>query len=218
MKVRRPFNQIVPLAVDLVSHFESQGLIVEVGGSFRRQAKMVGDLDIVVQVDSLSKIVLPDIYFERLGEQASHGTVDLDGQSLGVDIWCATPKQWGAFLWYITGSKELNVLMRQKAKAQGLKLSQFGLFCDDTQIDDGTERGVADALGFDWLEPTDRQKFVRQQLIADAIYQVASSSSDKTYCVTVTGSSWSCSCPHNTYRKVECKHIKQILHTSSVAA
>jgi DNA polymerase (family 10) len=219
MKLRRAWGEVAPVASDLVAHFESQGLLVEVGGSFRRQATTVGDLDIVVQANSLSDVVLPEqVFFERLGEQASHGIIALNGDALGVDIWCATPSQWGAFLWYITGSKELNVLMRQKAKAQGLKLSQFGLFCDDTQIDDGTERGVADALGFDWLEPTDRQKFVRQQLIADAIYQVASSSSDKTYCVTVTGSSWSCSCPHNTYRKVECKHIKQILHTSSVAA
>ena len=113
MKVRRAWSDIQPIAVDLVTHFEAQGLVCEVGGSFRRQAKMVGDLDIVVQADSLSEIVLPDIYFERLGEQASHGIVDLNGEPLGVDIWCATPSQWGAFLWYITGSKELNVIMGQ---------------------------------------------------------------------------------------------------------
>ncbi len=216
MKVRRAWTDVQPVAADLVAHFEAHGLTVEVGGSFRRQAKMVGDLDIVVQAKSLSEIVLPDIYFERLGEQASHGIVDVGGQSLSVDIWCATPSQWGAFLWFITGSKELNVIMRQKAKAQGLKLSQFGLFDGRVQIDDGTERGVADALGFGWIAPTDRQKFVK--VAPDQVFEVASSSGDGFYSVSLTGSQWSCSCPHNTFRKVECKHIKEIRTASVLAA
>lgn len=216
MKVRRAWSDIQPIAVDLVTHFEAQDLVCEVGGSFRRQAQMVGDLDIVVQADSLSEIVLPDIYFERLGEQASHGIVDLNGEPLGVDIWCATPSQWGAFLWYITGSKELNVIMRQKAKAKGLKLSQFGLFDGAIQVDDGTEIGVASALGMDWIEPIDRQKFVK--VLPDKVFEVASSSGDNFYSVSVTGSQWSCSCPHNTFRKVECKHIKEVRTVKTLAA
>ncbi len=216
MKVRRAWGEVQPVAADLVACFQAQGLVCEVGGSFRRQAQMVGDLDIVVQADSLSDIVLPDIYFERLGEQASHGTVDLGGQSLGVDIWCAKPNQWGAFLWYITGSKELNVIMRQKAKAQGLKLSQFGLFNGEVQIDDGSEHSVSDALGMDWIEPTDRQKFVK--VLPDQVFEVASSSGDNFYLVSLTGSQWSCSCPHNTFRKVECKHIKEVRTVKTLAA
>ena len=216
MKVRRAWAEVQSVAADLVAHFEAQSLVCEVGGSFRRQAQMVGDLDIVVQADSLSEIVLPDIYFERLGEQASHGTVNLEGQPLGVDIWCATPRQWGAFLWYITGSKELNVIMRQKAKAQGLKLSQFGLFEGKVQIDDGSEIGVASALGMDWIAPTDRQKFVKVQ--PDQTFEIASSSSNGFYTVSLTGSQWSCSCPHNTFRKVECKHIKEVRTVKTLAA
>lgn len=216
MKLRRAWAEVQPLAADLVAHFRAQGLVCEMGGSFRRQAKMVGDLDIVVQADSLSEIMLPDIYFDRLGEQASHGTVDLGGQSLGVDIWCATPNQWGAFLWYITGSKELNVIMRQKAKAQGLKLSQFGLFDGRAQIDDGSERGVSDALGMDWIDPVARQKFVK--VAPDQVFEVASSSGDGFYTVSVTGSQWLCSCPHNTFRKVECKHIKEVRTVKTLAA
>ena len=219
MKVRRPFTDLVQPAQELLGFFRKAGVVCELGGSMRRQAATVGDIDIVVEADSLDSVVLPEwLDYVRSGEKAAHGEMDLDGQTLGVDIWCATPNQWGAFLWYITGSKELNVIMRQKAKAQGFKLSQFGLFCDGIQIDDGTERGVAEALGIDWVEPTDRQKFVRQQNIADAIYEVVSSSGDQTYCVTVAGQSWACSCPHNTYRKVECKHIKQIRCSSSLAA
>jgi DNA polymerase/3'-5' exonuclease PolX len=217
MKVRRAWGEVQPVAADLVACFQAQGLVCEVGGSFRRQAQMVGDLDIVVQADSLSDVALPEsLWFERLGEQASHGTLDLNGQPFGVDIWCATPRQWGAFLWYITGSKELNVIMRQKAKAQGLKLSQFGLFDGKVQIDDGSERSVSDALSMDWIEPTDRQKFVK--VLPDQVFEVASSSGDGFYTVSVTSSQWSCSCPHNTFRKVECKHIKEVRTVKTLAA
>jgi len=82
MKLRRAFSEVAPVASGLVSHFEAQGLLVEVGGSFRRRADQVGDLDIVVQANSLSDIVLPEeVFFERLGEQASHGIIGLNGDA-----------------------------------------------------------------------------------------------------------------------------------------
>jgi DNA polymerase (family 10) len=216
MKVRRPFADLVQPAQELLCFFRDAGVVCELGGSMRRRAATVGDIDIVLEADSLDSVELPDwLDYVRSGSQAAHGEMDLDGQTLGVDIWCATEKQWGAFLWYITGSKELNVIMRQKAKAQGLKLSQFGLFCDGIQIDDGTERGVAEALGMDWIDPVDRQKFVAP---VGNVYEVRSSSGDKTYAVVENGLEWSCSCPHHTFRKAVCKHILQVCSEVTLAA
>lgn len=213
MKIRRPFSDLVQPAEELLDFYRSMGVVCELGGSMRRHAATVGDIDIVVQGDSLESIGLPDwLSYPRFGEKAAHGEMELNGCVLGVDIWCATPKQWGAFLWYITGSKELNVIMRQNAKRQGMKLSQFGLFVDDAQIDDGTERGVAERLNMDWIEPTDRQKFAES---VGHIYEVRSSSNDQTYSVVQDGLDWFCSCPHHTYRKAICKHIKQISETIS---
>jgi DNA polymerase/3'-5' exonuclease PolX len=216
MKVRRPFEDLVQPAQELLDFFYKAGVVCELGGSMRRHAASVGDIDIVVQADSLDSVELPEwLDYVRSGEKAAHGEMDLDGQTLGVDIWCATPNQWGTFLWYITGSKELNVIMRQKAKAQGMKLSQFGLFVDGVQIDNGTERGVSEALGMDWIEPIDRQKFVAP---VGNVYEVRSSSGDTTYAVVQNGFEWSCSCPHHTYRKVTCKHILQISDQTILAA
>jgi DNA polymerase (family 10) len=216
MKVRRPFADLVQPAQELLNFFAEAGVVCELGGSMRRHAATVGDIDIVVLADSLDSVVLPEwLDYVRSGEKAAHGEMDLDGQILGVDIWCATPNQWGAFLWYITGSKELNVIMRQKAKAQGMKLSQFGLFRDGVQIDDGTEHGVAEALGMDWIDPVDRQKFAAPVGIT---HEVRSSCGEKTYSVVQNGFEWSCSCPHHTYRKVICKHIMQVSNEVVLAA
>ena len=216
MKVRRPFADLVQPAQELLNFYRDSGVVCELGGSMRRQAATVGDVDIVVQSDSLNSVGLPDwIEYSRSGDKIAQGEMQLHGKTLGVDIWCATPNQWGAFLWYITGSKELNVMMRQKAKAQGMKLSQFGLFRDDVQIDDGTERGVAEALGMDWIDPVDRQKFAAP---VGVVHEVRSSSGGKTYAVVQNGFEWSCTCPHHTYRKVICKHIMEVSNQVALAA
>lgn len=210
MKVRRPMDVVRPFASQLIEHFASQGLVCEVGGSMRRQCAMVGDLDIVVRCANLQQIVLPDwIVFHRLGEQVAQGGVLLDdGSELTIDVWSATQKQWGAFLWYITGSKELNVKMRRMACDAGLKLSQFGLFRDGVQIDDGTEEGVATALGMDWIDPIARSIGVRQDAVRSFV--VPSSSGEGSYVVKETERGWVCDCPHHKYRHVECKHIKLV--------
>ena len=216
VKQRRPLAEVQPVAEDLLEFFRSQDLTCELGGSIRRQAPTVGDIDIVIQCHSLDEIVLPDwIGYERCGPKAAHGVLEAADGEIGIDLWAARPYQWGAFLWYITGSKELNVLMRRHAISRGLKLSQFGVFRGDEKIDDGTERGVAAALGFPWIEPTDRQRYVTSQPIVGSEFEVLSSSGTTRYKVTEADGVWSCTCPHHTYRKAICKHI--VSTQSSVA-
>ena len=219
MKVRRSLAVIEPIAAQMVAHFTAQGLFCEVGGSFRRRAPLVGDLDIVVRCADLQSIVLPDcVMWQKHGAQVAQGTMLMaDGSGLTVDVWGATDKQWGAFMWFVTGSKELNVMMRRMAQEQGLKLSQFGLFRDGVQIDDGTEEGVAACLGMDWISPQDRQKFAPPLVVSQEFF-VTSSKGVGEYRVTRTDDDWQCSCPHFRYKRVECKHIKQVRTSAQVHA
>ena len=212
MKQRRPLAEVQPIAVTLLEHFTSQGLTCELGGSLRRQAPTVGDIDIVILCESLDDVDLPDwLEYSRCGSKVAHGIMTLeDGSELGVDLWSARPEQWGAFLWYITGSKELNVIMRRLAMLQGLKLSQFGVFRDDVQIDDGTEQGVAAVLGMDWIAPADRQRYVTGQPAIGTEIEVLSSSGVGSYKVSENDGVWSCTCPHHSFRRVQCKHIQQV--------
>lgn len=211
MKVRRPLAVIEPIAAQMVAHFTEQDLFCEVGGSFRRRAPLVGDLDIVVRCADLQTVALPDwVMWHKHGAQVAQGTMLMaDGSALTVDVWAATDQQWGAFMWFVTGSKELNVMMRRKAQEQGLKLSQFGVFRDGVQIDDGTEHGVAAVLGMDWISPQDRQQFAPPLVVSEE-FVVASSSGVGEYKVVRNGDDWHCSCPHFRYKRVECKHIKSV--------
>lgn len=217
-KVKRPREVVAPYANALKQWFENQGLTVELGGSFRRGAAMVGDVDVVIQTESLEPSLLqpgvkfPDkVRWDRMGPQVAQGSLVLpDGSELHIDVWAATAQQWGAFLWFITGPKELNIEMRRLALRKGMNLSQIGLLRteDKVQLDDGTERDVALKLGFPWLEPTDRQRYAEPQQTSFSTKVQGSKGAE--YTVRLEGGAWHCTCPSFTYRGQECKHIKAV--------
>jgi DNA polymerase/3'-5' exonuclease PolX len=187
-KVRRPRAEVEPL-VKMVTHgieiamrganvFATNRIIV--GGSWRRGAPEIGDLDILVVTESGfldfplqipffkiqhqgDRIIQGDYVFRIPGE----GSDDQPGDSaqpwseaiIHVDIWSCKPIEKGGMLCFITGPKALNIMMRRKAIDKGLTLSQYGLFEGDKQLDLGTEVGVFGGLGMSFLSPEARQQY-----------------------------------------------------------
>jgi DNA polymerase/3'-5' exonuclease PolX len=102
--------------------------------------------------------------WQRQGDKIANGTIPVPGEPVGihVDVWACTPMQRGAFLAFATGPMQLNLRQRSSAKLRGLALSQSGVFDRTTweQVDDGTEEGLYRAIGWEWIEPADRQKWV----------------------------------------------------------
>jgi len=148
------------------------------GGSYRRGAPEIGDLDIVVVTESGSlegdlfepAVRLPDaIVWQRGRKKARFGdlTLDLDGDpvTMHIDVWACKPNERGAFLWFCTGPKELNVVMRRRALQRGMHLLQFGLTNEDksVQLDDGTEEDIARLLDWPMSTPEERQSWVRMK-------------------------------------------------------
>lgn len=131
-----------------------------VGGSIRRQVERVGDVDVVVWGEPLDGLILPCEYRpSTMGPSTSRGTL----AGVRVDWWSVLdPAARGAFLWFITGPKELNIAMRAKAMRRGLKLTQYGLFDKRTNArvpGTETEKGLAEALGWRWMEPHEREEW-----------------------------------------------------------
>jgi len=161
-KVRRP-RRVVQHFVDYIStelEGANSGLEFYVGGSWRRGAETIGDLDVVIVTESgefngdlfgSPGVQLPrGVDFQRQGPKIAQGGLELeipkDGDSelffehvaMHVDFWCCKPSEVGAFLAFVTGPKELNVAMRTAAIKRGLSLSQNGLFVREVDtIKDG---------------------------------------------------------------------------------
>lgn len=91
------------------------------------------------------------------------------GPTVQVDLKIIEPARWGAALAYFTGSKDHNVLLRQRALDRGLTLSEHGLFPHDPAATEpphargvrpiaaATEAEVHAALGLPYIPPELRE-------------------------------------------------------------
>jgi hypothetical protein len=130
-----------------------------IAGSLRRRMEVVKDLDILL-------VDLPDDRWALLAEVdglklKSHGDKKAQGtfEGIQVDLRRIPCESVGAALEYFTGPRQHNIGMRAKAKRQGYKLNEYGLYNRKTgaRIAGRTERGIYDALGHPMKPPGERR-------------------------------------------------------------
>ncbi len=131
-----------------------------VAGSCRRRRETCGDLDILVTCDD-SRIPMDALADHPLVEHVlqrgdTRQRVRLTS-GLEMDLRVVPDDSWGAALQYFTGSKEHNVVLRQRAKDRGLKLNEYGVFRDEQQVAGSDEAEVYAALGLPWIPPELRE-------------------------------------------------------------
>jgi len=169
-KKRHDRKAVQPMGQKLVKILKSvKGVArVEIGGSYRRGEKTVGDLDILVEAapaDPSAAIAalaakklmaaFPDTTV--LGSGETKFSFVIFPQNLQVDVRFVGSDSWGAALLYFTGSKEFNVMMRKMAIEKGYLLNEYGLFENGEYIAGKTEEEVFKKLGMKWTEPTKRK-------------------------------------------------------------
>jgi len=76
---------------------------------------------------------------------------------IGVDLRVVPEESYGAALHYFTGSKEHNVALRDRAKRQGWKLNEYGLFAGDKVLASHTEEEIFAKFGLPWIPPELRE-------------------------------------------------------------
>jgi len=132
-------------------------------GSLRRGRETIGDLDLLVTgsnaAAALERVATHPKVYEVLVRGVNKTSVKFGRDGLQVDIRALEHGTFGAAMQYFTGSKELNVALRQRAVRMGYKLSEYGLFrmTDDSRVAGDTEEGVYGALGLDWIPPELRE-------------------------------------------------------------
>jgi DNA polymerase/3'-5' exonuclease PolX len=182
------------------------------GGSWRRGAAWIGDLDVLVVTESgtFAEFPFPACFTpERGGDRIVNGHVTaLNGLVMHADFWACTPAQAGAFLCFITGPADLNIRQRDAAKRRGLKLSQDGLFDGSGQlIPCATEEEVYARLGFTWIPPEERGGTTPS--VPDGTWEVPSSSGGDPCTVTCRNGYWSGTCKGFRYRR-GCRHVNEV--------
>jgi DNA polymerase (family X) len=132
-------------------------------GSLRRGRETVGDLDLLVTgphaADALDRFIHYPKVDEVLGRGENKASAKVGREGLQVDVRVLPKESFGAAMQYFTGSKDHNVAIRTRAVKMGLKLSEYGLYRveDDVQVAGETETSVYEAIGLRWIPPELRE-------------------------------------------------------------
>lgn len=144
------------------------GINFIISGSYRRGLPDSGDIDVLMWSDN------PDVTLEMIhnllethhiitkilsmGAKNIQGIIQLDNQLCRLDIFFfPNPEELPYALLYTTGSKNLNIKMRAKAKLLGWHLESYSMTdADKNPIIVNNEREIFEKLDMPYLEPTER--------------------------------------------------------------
>jgi DNA polymerase (family 10) len=100
-------------------------------GSLRRSKEVIGDIDLLASSKKPAEVIA---YFVQqpgilkiIAQGDTKASVILEG-GIQSDLRVVSDREYPFALAYFTGSKEHNIVMRQRAIARGLRLNEYGLF------------------------------------------------------------------------------------------
>ncbi len=135
---------------------------VELGGSARRMADSVKDLDVIATATdpmALARAAAELDLIESAGTPTEAGVRMRTHTALSVDLKIVAPDQFGNLLQHFTGSKQHNMALRDAAVRRGLHVSEYGVLDDATGETHRceTEAEVYALLGLEYIEPELRE-------------------------------------------------------------
>jgi len=133
---------------------------IEWAGSLRRMRENIGDIDLLATGPDKEKILQAFTRLSEVKEILASGetkaSVIVEG-GIQVDLRVVEEESYGAALQYFTGSKGHNIHLRGIAKAQGIKINEYGVFKGKKKIGGKEEKDIYQVLGMQWMEPELRE-------------------------------------------------------------
>lgn len=152
---------------------ESEIVLVNVVGSYRRGSVESGDIDVIISpkkhIDTDDRNKLFKNIIKKLkdvgylisdfgsGNKKYLGICKLndDANARRIDILMTSYEEYPYALLYFTGDYNINIALRKKANILGYKLSEYGLR-NKNNLNLKTEKQIFKFLGFEYLKPKDR--------------------------------------------------------------
>ena len=133
---------------------------VRVAGSLRRWKEVVHDVDFIACSEDPKALMQRFVDYDRVTRVNGHGetksSVVLE-TGIQADLRVVTPEQYPYALMHFTGSKEHNIVMRQRAKDRNMKLSEYGLFKGEELIECNDEASIYEKLELPYIPPEMRE-------------------------------------------------------------
>lgn len=133
-------------------------------GSFRRYKEVSKDLDYIISTRHPLHVQqhllnIPNKVKEvAVGETKVSLELEYDDETIGVDFRIVEPEAFYHTLQHFTGSKDHNIRIRQLAKAQNEKVSEYGIEQQDgTLLQFQSEAEIYQHFGRHWIAPAMRE-------------------------------------------------------------
>ncbi len=163
-KDRMLLSKALPVGEELVEALRRHpaAIRVELGGSARRLADTVKDLDIVAASSdpaALSKAFTELESLDSVSTSGEAGARAVTHSGLPVDLRIVPEEAFGNLLQHFTGSGRHNEALRTEAVRRGLHVSEYGIADDETGTSDPftTEEEVYERLGMQYIPPELRE-------------------------------------------------------------
>ncbi|MEB8126244.1 DNA polymerase/3'-5' exonuclease PolX [Staphylococcus succinus] len=165
-KDQYPIDQMRGLNYEIKGYLENIDDIdqFEVAGSFRRFKEMSKDLDYIISTEQPLKVQqalldIPNKVKEvAVGETKVSLELSYDDETIGVDFRLIEPEAFYHTLQHFTGSKDHNIRIRQLAKANDEKVSEYGIEkANGELLQYQSEREIYEHFGVNWIDPSIRE-------------------------------------------------------------
>ena len=133
--------EALPLADALLEALRSHPDVIRCSsaGSLRRHREIIGDIDLLASSKEPARVL--DFFTQQPGilNTIARGETKasvLLHEGIQSDLRVVSDAEYPFALMYFTGSKEHNIVMRQRAIERGLRLNEYGLFRSKTETRD----------------------------------------------------------------------------------
>src|SRR5699024_7531387 len=159
---RLAISDMLPIANDIEAYLQSIEDIsrYSLAGSLRRLEETVKDIDFIIVASNLEHVreklvTIPhvkEVIANRNTKVSVTVTYDYD---INVDLLIVSDKEFETTLHHYTGSKEHNVLMRQRAKKRGEKINEYGAVVEETNalIHSEPEQALCNHFNLQYIPP-----------------------------------------------------------------
>ena len=135
---------------------------LEPAGSLRRYRETVGDIDLMGTAEDPELVLNTLARLPQVTEVLVHGPKKVSvlvQNGLQVDLRIVEEGVYGSLIQYFTGSQQHNVMLRERARRQGLSINEYGITDPETGRVErfATEEAMYERLGLQFIPPELRE-------------------------------------------------------------
>ncbi len=153
---RHLYNEAFEAAQRLKELIESEKSTtkVEIAGSLRRRKEIIKDIDILASSKNPKALMDRFVNDSHVARVTGHGETKSSvvlKSGIAADLRVVSEAEFPYALVYFTGSKEHNVVLRQRAKDRGLKLNEYALMKGEKNVPCKTEADIYKKLDLPFI-------------------------------------------------------------------